>query len=236
MFTKKPLEKTSHTLLYHHLGLGDYIIISGGLKYLRRKNKLGPVFCICKHNYLNSVKQLYADVEDFEIVAVNGWQEADILAAHWKGEKLLIGFEKMINWYHFDRDFYRIIDVDFNERWNSFTIKRNEQAENNLLNELNLPVKFAFVHDDPSRGYVINTDYVDSVLPVVKPHLTNSIFDWIAVLERATEIHCMCSSFKHLVDSLTNITAELFYHYSYVNDGKPREASISESRKNWKII
>lgn len=237
MFKKrKPVIEYTHTLIYQHLGLGDYIILSGGLKYLKRNYLLGPAFCICKHEYLNSVKQLYDDVDDFEIIAVNTWKEADLLVKHWNGNKLLIGFDKLQDWQHFDKDFYRIIDVDFNERWNSFTIKRNIDAENNLVNKLNLPGEFAFVHDDPSRGYVINREFIKPGLPVVKPYFTNSIFDWISVLERASEIHCLCSSFKHLVDSLPEIKADLYYHYTYVNDGKPRGASITASKKDWKLV
>ena len=233
---KKALIEHTHTLLYHHLGLGDYIILSGGLKYLKRNNLLGPAFCICKHSNLNSVKQLYADIDSFEIIAVNDWLEAEILVKQWKDEKMLIGFDKMIDWQYFDIDFYRIIGVDFKERWNSFTIKRNFDAENKLLNKINLPEKFAFVHDDPSRGYLITHQHINKHLPIVRPYITNSIFDWISVLEKATEIHCICSSFKHLVDSLPEIKADLFYHHSYVNNGNPREASTSASKKNWKII
>lgn len=237
LFRKKNVgTKNTHTLIYHHLGLGDYIILSGGLKYLKRNNLLGPVFCVCKYQNLNSVKQLYDDVDDFEIIAVNNWKEADLLAEHWNGDKMFIGFDKLQDWKHFDKDFYRIIGVDFKERWDSFTIKRNPDEENKLLHKIGLPEKFAFVHDDASRGYLIKNEFINSNLSIVRPYFTNSIFDWISVLEKATEIHCICSSFKHLVDSLTQINAGLFYHYSYVNNGKPREASITESKKAWKVI
>lgn len=233
---KKDIVEHNHTLLYHHLGLGDFIILSGGIKYLKRNNLLGPVFCICKHHNLSSVKQLYADVDDFEIIAVNEWRQADILASQWKGEKMLVGFHKMIDSFHFDIDFYRILGVDFKERWDSFTIKRNFDVEKRLLDQINLPEKFAFVHDDISRGFIIGDKYINPDLPVVKPYLTDSIFDWTPVLEKATEIHCICSSFKHLIDSLSNIKADLFYHYTYVNNGKPRDTSISSSKKNWKVV
>jgi hypothetical protein len=126
--------------------------------------------------------------------------------------------------------------VDFKERWDSFTIQRNIDAENNLLNQINLPDKFAFVHDDASRGFVINHQLVNSNLPVIRPHLTNSIFDWISVLEKATEIHCFCSSFKQLVDSLPDIKGDLFYHYTYVNNGKPKDSGNSACKKNWKVL
>ena len=235
MFFKKKAEERP-ALIYQHLGLGDYIILSGGLKYLKRKGFLKQTFCICKHQYLNSVKQLYADVEGFEIIGVNDWKAAEILVRQWKGEKMIIGFDKMVDWSHFDLDFYRIIGVDFNERWDSFTIERNLEAENELLDQINLPENFVFVHDDQSRGYRISNEYFAKDLPVIRPHLTNSIFDWIPVLERATEIHCMCSSFKHLTDSLPNIKSVLYYHHSYVNNGVARETSISASKKKWQII
>jgi hypothetical protein len=237
LFRKKINANTpTHTLIYHHLGLGDYIIISGGLKYLKHHNSLGPAFCICKHQYLNSVKQLYDDVKEFEIISVEDWREADLVANHWMGDKIFIGFDKLRDYKHFDKDFYRIMNVDFKERWDSFTIKRDFAAEEKLLHDVNLPKKFAFVHDDISRGLVINYKLIKPELPIVRPFLSNSIFDWLSILEKATQIHCICSSFKHLVDSFPQISAELFYHYTYVNNGKPREESITQSRKKWAIV
>lgn len=210
--------------------------MSGGVKYLRRQGRLGAVFYLCKHNNLNAVKNLYADTPEFEIIAVRDGLQADEVAEQWKGEKLKIGFEKMQNWHDFDVEFYRILGVNFKERWDSFSIKRNFQEEKKLLNEINLPERFAFVHDDPLRGYIISENLIDPSLPIVKPFLSNNFFDWIAVLERATEIHCICSSFRLLTDSLPQINADLFYHYTYVNGGKPREASVTVSRKQWKLL
>lgn len=237
IFTKKNKEtEPTHTLIYHHLGLGDYIILSGGIKYLNRTGKIGPAFCICMDRYLFSIKQLYADINDFGIISVGDWAEADIVVKQWKGNKMIIGFDKMVDYGHFDIDFYRILGVPFKERWDSFTIKRNYEAEKKLIDTIKLPQKFAFVHDDASRGFIISDQYLKSDLPVVRPFLTKSIFEWIGVLENATEIHCICSSFKHLVDSLPGINAELFYHWSHVNNGKPREASVTVSKKNWRVI
>lgn len=235
MFKKKSVQQ-GPTLIYQHLGLGDYIIISGGLKYLKRNGLLGHAFCICKHQYLASVKQLYADVEELEVISVNDWKGAEILVDQWQGNKLIVGFENMSDWYHFDMDFYRILGVDFKERWNSFSIERNLEAENKLLSKVCPAGDFVFVHDDISRGLQIKEEYINSSLPVIRPFVTNSIFDWLSVLEKATEIHCMCSSFKHLIDSLTTIKANLYYHHSYVNNGTSREASITASKNHWTII
>ena len=237
MFRKKASEtKRTHTLIYHHLGLGDFIIMSGGIKYLKKQRLLGNALCITKHQNLNSVVQLYSDVEDFAIISVKDMAEAEILLSKWNDKKLVVGFEGMKDWEHFDKDFYRIINVDFKERWDSFTVERDHSAEKQLIEQIHLPSKFAFVHDDFRRGLLINNGFINTKLPIIRPFITNSIFDWISILERATEIHCICSSFKLLTDSLPQIDAELFYHYTYVNDGKPREASITTSKKNWKII
>ena len=235
LYRRKNVNST-HTLIYHHLGLGDHILISGGIKYLRRVGVLGPAVCICRAQYYESVKQLYGDLDNFELLIINNETEVDQISNNWKGKKLTIGFENLQDWNHFDKDFYRILNVNFEERWNSFTIPRDYMEEANLLNEIKLPEKFAFVHDDQARGYLINDNFIRQDLKIIKPYLTKSIFDWVPVLEKAKEIHCICSSFKHLTDSLENVSAELFYHHSYVNSGKPRETSITSSRKNWKII
>lgn len=221
-------------LVYHHLGLGDHIILSGGIKFLIRSGILTSPFLICKQTNLASVQQLYSDVPELKLIAVKDGLEADCLAGQWKGNQLRIGFEKMRDWYHFDKDFYRILDIDFQKRWTSFSLPRNTDKEKTLL--IGLPKKFAFVHDDPVRGMQINPAFISGDLPVIRPSRTETIFDWTGVLEKATEIHCICSSFKHLVDSLPHTGAKLFYHHSYIREGRPRENSISASQYNWTLV
>jgi hypothetical protein len=237
LFTKKNKEvQARHTLIHHHLGLGDYILLSGGIKYLVRKGKIKSAFILCLEKNAYSVSQLYEDTEKIDIISVTNWDALCDFLVSWKGEIKTIGYDLLEDYEHFDVEFYNLLGVNFEERWNSFSIQRNWESEKKLLEELKLPDKFAFVHDDASRGFIIEDKYLMSGLPVIRPFITKSIFDWIGVLENATEIHCMCSSFKHLVDSLPNITDKLYYHWSNVNSGKPRENSVSQSRYDWKIL
>jgi len=151
-------------------------------------------------------------------------------------ELIEIGFGKReLREKYFDRDFYRIANVPFDYRWENFFVKRNYEAENKLFEALGLLQKeYVFIHDDPTRGFIIDKKYIaNKNIKIVKPHKTNNIFEWCQVLENAKEIHCIDSSFRLIADSLKLKTAELFFHYSYINKDK---RYISSSKYDWKII
>ena len=55
---------------------------------------------------------------------------------------------------------------------------------------------------------------IESKLPQIKPKKLDcekSMFDWIGVMENAKEIHCIDSSFMHIVDSY-KFENDKYYH------------------------
>ena len=38
------------------------------------------------------------------------------------------------------------------------------------------------------------------------------MFDWIGLIYNAKEIHCIESSFHHLIDSIPDLNTKLFFH------------------------
>ena len=59
---------------------------------------------------------------------------------------------------------------------------------------------------------------------------SDTIFDYKKLIENATEIHCIDSSFKHLVESL-NTNATLFYHKNY--NFRNTSSEPHKTRKLW---
>lgn len=187
-------------LIHHHLGLGDHIICNGLVRKLFAQTS--NVTLVTKNNNLINVKRMFKDIDiaykpienDVNIQGTLGW---------------CFGGDRSID---FDQSFYKQADVSFSERWDSFYIERDYKQEKVISDYLNLPSRFALVNDEASAGKAnvnIQTD-----LPKVqfrKLPVEKSIFDWMEVIERATEIHCINSSLVHLVDSMWPM-AKLFYY------------------------
>jgi hypothetical protein len=135
-----------------------------------------------------------------------------------------------------DESFYKQINIPFKERWDSFYILRDFKREDKLYDKLNPNnKKFALVHSSGSDGVNrINYEVIDKDLMVIeiKPSYTNNIFDYLKLIELSDEIHCIDSSFIHLIDSVKT-NGKLFYHKNV----KVRNVSESHTQiKKWNII
>ncbi len=147
----------------------------------------------------------------------------------------------------FDELKYHIAEVPFNEKWN-LQIKRNDQKEQIVLDSLILIEELPFIvmqdkSSDSRISYntIGNADNPTNTQLWVNIHnITDSIFDWIPVLEKATGHWLIESCFSNLVDQLQiKVTDQkLFlkhgYYGSKLNDGHLR--GIPRLRLDWTII
>jgi len=188
-------------IIHHHLGLGDHIICNGLVRYLIKNNPDTKFTLVCKQKNIDNVCRMFNDC-DIQYILDNGTETTGNLGWSFGGDRSV----------NFDEAFYKQANVDFLHRWQSFYISRDYNKENTVCEYLNLPAKFALVHDTASAGRV-NID-LKTKLPVVgmsRTPVESTMFDWMGVIERATEIHCINSSFVHLVDSMLP-KAKLFYY------------------------
>lgn len=217
--------------IHHHLGLGDHIICNGLVRYLTKLTGANDVWLVVKKQNINNVVRMYADDRRIKFIPVSSDSEFYQFRMDWSKVILArIGFEKCRD-ADFDVSFYDSVGVPFQERWNSWYCDRNADSEKNMIDELNLPTKFALVHDTSSIGKFdlsVNTDL--PVIRVSRIKSETSIFDWIGIIERATEIHCVDSSFIHLVNSVSDVTDSLFYHRI-----KQSKMQI-RFRKQWNVV
>ena len=188
-------------IIHHHLGLGDHIICNGLVRYLIKNNPDTKFTLVCKQKNIDNVCGMFNDC-DIQYILDNGTETTGNLGWSFGGDRSV----------NFDEAFYKQANVDFLHRWQSFYISRDYNKENTVCEYLNLPAKFALVHYTASDGRV-NID-LKTKLPVVgmsRTPVESTMFDWMGVIERATEIHCINSSFVHLVDSMLP-KAKLFYY------------------------
>lgn len=190
--------------IHHHLGLGDHIVCNGLVRYLT-KFETDVTIAVKKHNAA-SVKAMYADTT-FKFDEILSDQDA---INNYTNNIRRIGFERceLNTW---EETFYKQFNIDYSERWKSFYCARNKNAEQELLNKLNLPEKFAFVSTTASTGKYDIT--IDTKLPIVElQNLTPNMFDWIPVLEKATELHTIDSSIFHLIKQYKFNKRKVFYN------------------------
>jgi hypothetical protein len=202
-------------IIHHHLGLGDHIICNGLVRKLIEqvpRDIFGDSIpkdlvnvLVVKHSNLSNVTRMFRDVKlAFAPVSENNQESYSRGNIGWA-----FGGSKNLN---FDESFYDQVNINFSHRWDSFHIERDYKQEKTISDYLNLPPRFALVNDVASAGKA-DVD-IQTELPRVdlrKLPVEKSMFDWMEVIERATEVHCINSSFVHLVDSM-NPMAKLFFY------------------------
>ena len=113
-----------------------------------------------------------------------------------------------------DESFYRQAEVDFESRWTRFYIPKVRDSEVEILQDkLNITSPYIFLHEDASRGFLIDRNLVNSELPEISPlnDLHNLASDYMSILENASAIHCIESSFAALCESL-NLGVKKYAH------------------------
>lgn len=223
--------------LHHHLGLGDHIICNGLVRNLEKKyNKL---YLFVKKNNFIIISFMYRDLNNLELISVNDDNDVYKKISYEKVYRL--GFENLpiiINKHKcgWDEAFYIQSQIPFEQRWRSFDVVPDKDSQLCLYEKLNPnDEKFCLVHSSGSDNIErINNNHINSSLKrieVSKNH-TENIFDYLTLIEKASEIHCIDSSFLHLVDSV-NTDATLFFH----KNSKIRNPLEKHTQnKNWKII
>ena len=105
--------------------------------------------------------------------------------------------------------------LDYGLRFSEFHVDRDGDRETSLFLRLCRDGDYIFVHDDPERGLSLDYSRVRSDLAIVRPEpsITGNIFDYCLILQRATELHCIDSSFRHLADSLDCAGRKFFHRY-----------------------
>lgn len=205
--------------IYHHLGLGDHIICNGMVRHFYKE--YNDVTLFCKTHNKSNVEYMYRDLKNLKIISFDDSLDADVQIKRYIHENNLykdlikIGFENLSRNIEtsFDRDFYRILNLDFSVRFDEFYIKREPKRENEVYETLNPDKeKYIFVHDDPDRGFQIDESKLSKKYKIIKNDKRFLVFNYIKLLEKAEEIHFMQSSFKELICSYDFKKPKLYQH------------------------
>jgi hypothetical protein len=205
----------SKIYIHHHLGLGDHIICNGLVRKLYKQHK--ETFLFVKENNYDNVKFMYRDLSKLKLIkGDDAYAVKYIRDNNLNKFYLRVGHENMSPLFLFDESFYAQLIIPFEERWKSFYIHRDENKEQELYHKLNKNnEKYALIHNKGSDSVDrINYDLVNDGLKKIFVEKSETIFDYIKLIENAEEIHCIDSSFIHLVNSL-DLDNKKFFHKNF---------------------
>ena len=241
MFKRKKIVKNlkqikdDEFILYHHLGLGDHIICNGLTNYLSKSYKkiYMPVF---ERNYKN-VQYLYSENEVIELFKIPDENELSSIESFSNKNNLQIlkiGFEEIGN-QSFNLAFYKQLLVDYSISFDYFYLPKNNEKEleltEHLLNYYNIsnPDNFSLIHATSSRATppLRRSEKKDEIFVEKDSDIFKNIFLYRDLISKAKELHCMNSSFIHIVERVPS-KGKLFYH-------EIREPSSLKLFKEWKF-
>lgn len=226
--------------IYHHLGLGDHFICNGLVREIVKSKPDDQFVLLCKDRNYVTVSAMYKDLDSLYVQSLPT-EKADLIAKDLVSEKdYKIGHEKLIHYMRknscfFDEAFYLQMNVPFEKRWESFKISRDPIQEDILFQVFGVhkDENYAFIHDDPVRGFMISEKYIGNI-KTVHPVLgiTNNMLHYAKIIENASSIHCIDSSFRCFLETLPLKATELTFHI-YARD---TATLLPRSKLNWTIL
>ena len=228
--------KNNNLILYTHLGLGDQIICNGLTNYISKS--VGTVHLpVFKRNFDN-INFLYSENSNVNLFLVDDNNEKDSIKEYAKKNKLQIlniGFNK-IKKQSFNTAFYNQLGLDYQISFDYFYTPK-DTVKQKLLEEhlfeyykIDKSKRYNLIHSTSSRAtHPLRRTKIDNEIFVEKESdLFKNIFLYESLILNANEIHCMNSSFIHIVERVET-KATLFYH-------EIREPSSLKLFKNWNVV
>jgi len=206
--------------IYHHLGLGDHIICNGMVRHFCDIHD--EIILFCHDHYKENIKYMYRDNPKIKIEPTTNEYMINLFLSQTKQKYIKIGFEKLREYENsnltFDQAFYDIAGLEFDIRFDKFFVQRDEKKESEAY-EKNNPndEKYIYVHDDPSRGFTIDSKKHRNDLKIIKNDKNYNLFEMRKILESAEEIHTMQTGMLDLCNSIKLDKPSIFLH-TYVRN------------------
>lgn len=235
-----------------HLGLGDHIICNAIMRKLRESYDVVHM-PVKKHN-LQNVRDMFKDDKGIELISVDGDAEAIRYCNMFKQhvEKIvgvgIYGQDFLKDSSSFDESFYKQVEMEHNDRWGMFSYARDMEQEEKLFDSVDLPEKYIFVHDDKSRNYEIEDSTLTEGLYIFRPKhkfgtdCKTTLFHYGKIIERATEVHCIDSSFACYIEHLDCSGVDKMVLHRYIkqerefNTQDKNHPFFPQYRQKWEVI
>jgi hypothetical protein len=222
--------------IHHHLGLGDHIICNAIVRNIAKNYDKVYLFYKSIPWHLPNLEYMYRDMGD-KISFIGGmdWHDEFVdfyRITHPGINYVRIGFEYLNkSSLVFDKAFYEQAGIPFEKKFTDFYVQRDKETENQLCNELNPTGEpYVFIHQDPERNLFMNLDYIKNKnLKIIEPTKKYLLLHHMKLIEQASEVHVMESSFKCLIDCFIKEKENMFFH-RYMRE------SYGTGRNYWQLI
>jgi hypothetical protein len=212
--------------VHHHLGLGDHIDCNAMIRIFLEEYDFDVINVFVKERYSDMIKYMYRDEPNIKPTTVPNEDEyATILK--FIQENNIENFLKVGHeFYPWGKEeelgmgcaeiFYNLVNIPYERRFDDFYYERDKDEEQRVYEKLNPEDEdYIFVHDDASRGFEITKEKIKEIysddIKIIRNDITENLFNFGMILEKAKQIHCMESAFRSLVEVL-DTTDELFFH------------------------
>jgi hypothetical protein len=237
--------KKERISILHPQGLGDAIICNGLCRYYANQHAVDKVYVYIPKIYTNLVKWMYRDNPAITVIPINAsrvgaYDYCTKVAANlhsrviFAGSTAINNYNKIFKKYKkFDEVIYEIAKVPYENRYKSFYIQRDLEEEKKVLEKLGAYGAYAFIHDDPDKGFVLEPK---TTLKQIRNDKSINLFHLCSALENAEEIHLMESSIKNLCEHL-NLKSDKLFRYDEVRKKCGYIGyKISKERLPWKTM
>ena len=233
--------------IYQHMGLGDFFMCNGLIRTKITENESYTLFV--KKKYEASVRQMYSDLPNMSFIIAETISDIiNILKNIFKpgDSQICIGY----NMPHFGKPvtteewFYFQHNVNIDNKWSKFKSVRDKEKELVFFNKFNISEEYIFVHDDDEKTHpdhrgpkTINDSLLPSNIRIIRvtPGVTDNIFDYCLLIEKAKEVHCIESCFAYMTD-LLNLNG--LYIHEYPESPSKNDGVINRNDKlaDWKNL
>jgi hypothetical protein len=205
-----------------HLGLGDAIVCAPIIAKLAQENDVVEIPC-WKHNEV-SVRSFFVNYPNVEVVEVSDdfLADADLKLGSYNKDLPQQPDEDFVQW------FYRQAGMDVSEKDKYCPIREAAMAAGQIPANL---LRYQFVHFNFDRPLIHLGRCSKSLATIFPNDKERSILSYRYILLNAREIHCIDSSFLHLVECLPT-TGKLFYH----KYARPDSPDYNYLKKEWEVL
>jgi len=198
-----------------NLGLGDNLICLGLMRKLSKSNPHKQFYYACLHRCYHSLAWMFADLNNVYLFAVSSGREARQLSGFLNATYLPIGVNG-VDIKRFDAFFYEQHKINFDLRWSDAKTLPGPKSEM-LFEQCNPTHEPYILVCDQESGHVkydLKINNLENKKIIKVEPLTNNIFDWMALVLQADEIHTIDTAFVHFVESIfyQKNVPELYYH------------------------
>ena len=218
MYIKKIHEARgdNQLILIHHQGLGDAIVCNGMVNNL--STKFDKLFLAINERYVDQINFLYSENSKIEIFPISQDNDKNLInfSKSNNAKILKVGFENRKKG-PFNIQFYKQLKLNYKTSFQDFFLpdddKKSNLLESHLFQYYKIKNDFILVHSETDKiNYKIKLN--SNIRPIYvekESDLFGNIFLYANLIKKAVEIHCVDSSFIHLVERI-DTSAKLHYH------------------------